>query len=445
MSLGRRPVQAGECQGAGQAPERLVGRVELLDLLDRRPPPEPRQAADQLQVDEVAGGQRVGFAAAEEAQALDGPGADLRNRQQPRVAAGLAGPDSGRAAIWRATAAQGDRAFRREVRSPRVRPARARRSAAAEGRRCSCARPAPSRGAPAADDAALDRAARPVSISCLTTAQASASQGHGRRRGAQPGRRRISRPEQRVAAEAAVELGEVVVDPEREAHPLDRPARARPRRPGRGSLDRRAAARDRGRVDGSARSATRPAAGCQARTRTGLPSTCSRRVATPPRIAHHAVLAAVAAAGRYGRRRGLTSTLHGSRRLIGGAQRPSRWTSTRKERLATTFGRSARAGASGAAGSGCGSRPRRPRGRRRRSRRRPGRPPAAAIAARAHLGAQDRRAGLRGRPRQRPDRLLGRPPARRPPRRATSPSRSNSRSPASTLARRMRRHPPGAT
>src|SRR4051812_9702312 len=75
-------------------PKRLIRRIDLLDLLDRRPPAEPRQAADLLQVDEVAGGERVGFAAAEEAEALHRPGADLRNRQQPPVAAGVARLDA---------------------------------------------------------------------------------------------------------------------------------------------------------------------------------------------------------------------------------------------------------------------------------------------------------------------------------------------------------------
>ena len=115
------------------------------------------------------------------------------------------------------------------------------------------------------------RRARLVSISCLTTAQASASQGQGRRCGRKLGSRREQRAEQWVATEAAEELGEVVVDAEREAHPLYRQLellRARAR------LDRRG---------GAAAADRRCFPGCQARTTTGLPATCSNRDATPSR------------------------------------------------------------------------------------------------------------------------------------------------------------------
>ena len=70
--------------------------------------------------------------------------------------------------------------------------------------------------------------ARAPSMSCSQTAHASASNGSGRRRGRSQGLRRRSGPEQRVAPEAAVERAQVVVDAEREAHPLDATAAALP-------------------------------------------------------------------------------------------------------------------------------------------------------------------------------------------------------------------------
>ena len=69
-------------------------------------------------------------------------------------------------------------------------------------------------------------AARPDSISCSQTAQASASKGSGRRRGRSHGARRITGPISGSQPEAAVELAQVVVGAEREAHPLDGAPRA---------------------------------------------------------------------------------------------------------------------------------------------------------------------------------------------------------------------------
>ncbi len=80
-------------------------------------------------------------------------------------------------------------------------------------------------------------AARSYSISCSQIAQASASKGSGRRRAPQPRAPAQRAPDQRIAGEAAQERPQVLVDAEREAHPLDavrggRPASPRARRTG---------------------------------------------------------------------------------------------------------------------------------------------------------------------------------------------------------------------
>ena len=64
--------------------------------------------------------------------------------------------------------------------------------------------------------------ARVVSMSCSVIAQASASNGSGRRRARSHGARRTTGADERVGAEALVERPQVVVDAEREAHPRDR-------------------------------------------------------------------------------------------------------------------------------------------------------------------------------------------------------------------------------
>ena len=149
------------------------------------------------------------------------------------------------AAISRATARSAIDARRREVHRLQFgrRPAGDQRGAA--GRRAAPSRP---RRAAAPQRPTMRRsiaAARLASISCLTTAQASASQGQGRRRGRRCGPAADQRPEQRVAAEAPVELAEVVVDRRARSASARSPARAARRRPG-----RRLAA---GRRDGDAR------------------------------------------------------------------------------------------------------------------------------------------------------------------------------------------------
>src|SRR5262249_14104105 len=75
---GRRADQPG----GGEAAERRVRGKVLLDLLDGGAAAEAGQAADQLEVDQVAGGKRIGVAAPVEAQALHCPGADLASRQK---------------------------------------------------------------------------------------------------------------------------------------------------------------------------------------------------------------------------------------------------------------------------------------------------------------------------------------------------------------------------
>ena len=149
--------------------------------------------------------------------------------------------------------------------------------------------------------------------------------------------RRISGPSRRVAAKAAVELAEVVVDAEREAHPLDRQLQlGRAGRRGL-ALAERAAARPA--PDRPARPAdtTRSRPGCQARTSTGRAADVQQPGGDPAADPQRAIVAAAAAAGRA-RAAAPRPRAGGSlERRPRPAQRPSRWTSTRKERLATTL------------------------------------------------------------------------------------------------------------
>ena len=221
------------------------------------------------------------------------------------------------AATSRGDRAQRDRAARREFHRRQL----GRRPAGDRLRRRDVAqrpRPSPSRAPQRPTIRRWIRAARSASISCLTTAQASASQGHGRPRGRKSGTAPDQRPEQRVAAEAALELAEVVVDAEREAHPLDRQLELRPaarRRRARAAIG---GAGQRPGSSASARSATRSRAGCQAWTRTGLPSTWSSRVATPPRTRSIRSSLPCAAAGTA------TAAAPRPRRAASAGQRPSR-------------------------------------------------------------------------------------------------------------------------
>lgn len=62
------------------------GGVELLDLGGGRPAPAAAQVADELDVDEIPRGQGVEVAATVDAEALQGPGADLGDADEAVVA-----------------------------------------------------------------------------------------------------------------------------------------------------------------------------------------------------------------------------------------------------------------------------------------------------------------------------------------------------------------------
>ena len=255
-ALGDDPVEAREGERADQAAVGLVGGVELFDLGDRGAAAEVREVADQLDVAEVAGGQRVGFAAAEEGEALDRPGADFGDREEAGVATRARRRRSGRgrpsiASLRSATERPPERSI--DCSSAGARPA----ISAAGGTSRSAPRPSPRRAPQRPTMRRSIVAARLASISCPQTAAASASQGQGRRLRAEVGQPADDRPDQRVAAEALVEGGHVLVDAEREAHPLDRRRQLlAPRRP---QLARRGPATvSRAGSTASARKATRP-------------------------------------------------------------------------------------------------------------------------------------------------------------------------------------------
>ena len=223
VAPGDRAVKAAEGEGADEAAVGLVGGVELFDLGDRRAAAEPGEVADQLDVAEVAGRQRVHLAAAEEGQALDRPGADFGGRQQAPVAVGV-----GRVAAAGDDVA-GEPPQRRRAAGGEVHRLQFGRGAAGDRRRrrrvARGARAVAEAGAPAADDAAFDQR-RPRGLDqLLDDRRGERLPGPGRRAAAgSAGSGGSAAPQQRVAAEAAVEGDEVVVDPEREAHPLDRGA-----------------------------------------------------------------------------------------------------------------------------------------------------------------------------------------------------------------------------
>ena len=91
------PCQRTRAKTAGEAAEGRVGREVLLDLRDRRPAAEAGEAADQLHVGEVAGGQRVGLAAAAEPEHLERPGpiSGIRSRRRSPLGVGGVDPPGG--------------------------------------------------------------------------------------------------------------------------------------------------------------------------------------------------------------------------------------------------------------------------------------------------------------------------------------------------------------
>ena len=194
--------------------------------------------ADELHVGEVAGGQRVELAAAVEAEALKRPRADLRRSRRggdrprgwprsQRPGGDLAGDLD-----------QRDRALRREVAARRAPPGPA--SAIARPRR---GRRAAARATPGSAHRTCPSGA--TIRRWITCGPRRLDQLLGHRPGerlpgwrgaprAQPGHPADQRPEQRVALEASVELGEVVVDAERVAAAVERRlelARGRRERP----------------------------------------------------------------------------------------------------------------------------------------------------------------------------------------------------------------------
>ena len=108
-------AEAAQGEQAGDPAVGLVGRVELLAPRRSSPAAPCRvELAHQLQVGEVAGGQRVEIAATVQRQALDRPGTDLGDREQ----AAIAGRRTGVAASGGHLPGgldQGERPLRREV------------------------------------------------------------------------------------------------------------------------------------------------------------------------------------------------------------------------------------------------------------------------------------------------------------------------------------------
>ena len=203
-----------------QPAKRRVGGVEGLDLLHRRPLAETGEATDKLDVGEVAGGQRVGVAAAEEAEALDRPGADLAHRPQAAIGAALPRV-AATASDLGGDGPQGDSPTQGQAHRLELgrRPAGDRRRAWHVAQSTALAIQT---RAPTTDDAALDPR-RPSRLDQLLDDRPG-KRFPGPRGTARPPvwAPAQQRPEQGIAAETPVELGKIVVDGERKAHPLDR-------------------------------------------------------------------------------------------------------------------------------------------------------------------------------------------------------------------------------
>ena len=120
---GSRVIARLQARRARRARPLLVGREERSHLVLGRPPPEPGQLADQLDVGEIARRQQVVAALALEGEHLDRPRADAGDRAQAlpgRLVARQVGPPRGDLAR---RSHQRDRALRAPARRRRARPA----------------------------------------------------------------------------------------------------------------------------------------------------------------------------------------------------------------------------------------------------------------------------------------------------------------------------------
>ena len=257
-----------------------------------------------------------------------------RDREQARVG-GRARPESQRpAAISRATAAQGDRALRREAH--RLEFGRRPTGDQLGGRDVAqlASRPRPSRSAPAADDPALDprraagldqllddrpgeRLPGPGPAARAQVRAGGGSAGRAAGRGGSGGRTRRGRRRRRARSASARSPAPAAAAGRR------RCAERRRRRCDRRRVERLGPQRDplRARLPGPD----------QDRAALDVEQAGGDAAADP----HHAVLAAVA--GQADGRGRLDLQLSSGAGPPHGAQRPRRWTSTRKERLARTF------------------------------------------------------------------------------------------------------------
>src|SRR5918992_3827594 len=211
----------------GQPGVLLVGREERAYLVLSGAAAEAGKATDEVDVVEVERRQLIVAPLALEGEHLDRPGADVRDRAEA-APGGLVPAEVGAPGGHLARGGdERDRAFGRE-------PAGVELGRRAAGQPC-CGRRRDQRSARASaavteDDPTLDLGGPPRLDQLLADRP---RQGLERLR---PAPRTQPRPhpddgaDQRIAPEAGVELAQVVVHPEREAHPLDTLGRGVPRR-----------------------------------------------------------------------------------------------------------------------------------------------------------------------------------------------------------------------
>ena len=359
--------------------------------------------ADQLDVAEVAGGQRVGFAAAEEGEALDRPGADFRDRRGGGRRTPARRCRSGRGRP-RSPACGAPPSGRRRGPSTAVRRARGRRSAPPAGRR----------GAPPSPR----RAARPSGRRCGARSSRRGSPRSAARRprrrapprarsggaGRKSGMRRMIGPTSGSRRKRWWKAPMSSSTPS--AKRIRSIAVASSARPAGRSSSQAAGTVSRAGSTASARKSTRPGPGCQARTRTGAAVDAEQPGGDPTVDPQGAVGRAAAEPERRGRpdldleRAGAA---HGANGRAGG-RRPGRsgWRSPCRP--------GGDAGSAGARPLAARADRGRRRGRRRRWRRRPGPRRADGDRGGLHLAAQDRGLGLGrrlGKPADRVDGVLG--------------------------------------